>query len=397
MQQPSRDHEQKSDGGSVAAKAAIQKSSVRVRPVFLVWAPSSPRAEGLSSALGAELILLSYRFKRKWYTPVKYPLLLMKSISALKARRPRLIICQEPSPFCTISALLYRSLFERNARIIVDAHTADFEPPWSRLMAIHRKILGRASLVIVTNNGLKQRVMSRYSVKRCQVLADRVPATAERIRTDNDLSKPSRSSFKVAVVCSFAPDEPIREVIAAACLVPEATFYITGDSRHAEKFGVAPRGKNNDGNVVFTGYLPKSDYLSLLSDADAVMALTNRDDTMLSGAAEALGLARPLITSSWPALKEYFDRGTLYVDNSPGQIAAAVRRAMSNLPRLTEEIDELRLVKQQEWLQQFAEVRATLNAVAPDSGVLPATDRPVQAVSSGSDSSANGISGSEAT
>ena len=324
--------------------------------VFLGWAPSSPRAEGISNALGARLFLLSYKFKKKIYSPIKYPLLFWKSISLLSKNKPHTIICQDPSPFCTLAAIAYRFLTRSKPDIIVDAHTAAIQSPWSKMKVLHRWILRRARAVIVTNSGLKNRLTVEYGVDNCIVLPDRIPEMGDGpVHTSIGMRD---SQFRVAVISSFAPDEPIQDVINAARIAPDVTFYITGDSSAAPKKIVADGGTLP--NVVFTGYLSRSDYVALLSGVNAVVALTKRDDTMLAGAHEALSLAKPLITSTHPALVQYFDMGTIHVSNSSEEIARAVESAKERETLLREEAVELRQRRREEWTRQFDSAKKLL-------------------------------------
>lgn len=53
---------------------------------------------------------------------------------------------------------------------------------------------------------------------------------------------------------------------------------------------------------------------------------------------EAMALGQPLITSDWPLLRETFAGGTLHVDNSAAQIAAAVVEAVRERDTLRAEM-----------------------------------------------------------
>ena len=124
---------------------------------------------------------------------------------------------------------------------------------------------------------------------------------------------PMKSGFNVAFISTFANDEPVDEVVAAAALVPEVNFYITGDTRRrpAEFFAAAPP------NVTFTGFLnPNGEYLGLLRGMDAAIVLTTRNYTLQLGGCGAVAVGKPLITSDWPYLHEVFGGGTLFVPNT---------------------------------------------------------------------------------
>jgi glycosyltransferase involved in cell wall biosynthesis len=167
----------------------------------------------------------------------------------------------------------------------------------------------------------------------------------------------NKSSFKAVVICSFAPDEPIVEVVDAAKILPEVTFYLTGDNSQAKWLNK----ESASSNVIFTGYLNKEDYFSLLREADTIVVLTKRDNTMLSGAYEAVALCKPLITSNWPVLKNYFDRGTIHVNNDSEEIKNAIMTVMIKGSQLEKEIKQLKEIRTKEWNNQFINFKALLS------------------------------------
>jgi glycosyltransferase involved in cell wall biosynthesis len=155
--------------------------------------------------------------------------------------------------------------------------------------------------------------------------------------------------FNVAVVATWASDEPVEAVFDAAARCPDATFHVTGRPPDIGRYsGRIPA------NVRLTGFLEETAYNGLLAHADAVMCLTTRDHTMQNGAAEALYLGTPIITSDWAILREYFSRGTIHVDNSAEAIAAAVRRMQEEGPRYRVEVQALRDEIAERWRRDRA-------------------------------------------
>jgi glycosyltransferase involved in cell wall biosynthesis len=346
--------------------------------LFLAWAPYSVRAESISRRLGASLHTLSYKTRLKVYAPVKYPLLFYKTLHLLASERPTTIICQTPPIFCPLAAMFYAASNKRkNIRVIIDAHTASFEKPWSLpiLKTITRWAIGNAMAVIVANAELQNVVCENYGVMPL-VLDDGVPQLdyASQEASQISISRGSKydqhhhplsmhpqlrpkeledqgasTKFAVAVISSFASDEPIEEVIEAAKILAETTiFYITGDpSRLASRR--LSEWKHTPNNVIFTGFLNKRDYISLLKKVDAVMVLTRRHDNMLSGAHEALALEKPLITSDWPPLRKYFSAGTAYVNNSVKGIVNAIKYVQLEKEQMKEDMRALKEQRQNEW------------------------------------------------
>jgi glycosyltransferase involved in cell wall biosynthesis len=166
------------------------------------------------------------------------------------------------------------------------------------------------------------------------------------------------------VVNTWSGDEPIVEVAAAAAELPEVTFEVTGhaDARVARLGPLPP-------NVHFAGFLPDADYYDLMQRAQAVICLTTRDHTMQRGACEALSLGTPIITSDWPLLRSYFDRGTVHVDNTAPGIRDGVQGMMEHYDRYLDEIARLREVRRADWDARRAELVGLLqHAAASHSG-----------------------------
>jgi glycosyltransferase involved in cell wall biosynthesis len=346
--------------------------------IFLVWAPYSVRAESISNRLGASLHTLSYKTRLKVYAPVKYPLLFYKTLHLLASEKPTTIICQTPPIFCPLAAMFYAAINKRkNLRIIIDAHTASFEKPWSLpiLKTITRRAIRNAMAVIVANKELQKVVHQNYGVMPL-VLDDGVPqvyyanqeasqirgsrdskyhqqylplSTHHQLQLKEEKDENALTKFAVAVISSFADDEPIQEIIEAAKILAETTtFYVTGDpSRLASK--KLSEWKRSATNVIFTGFLNQREYISLLMKVDAVMVLTKRHHNMLSGAHEALALEKPLITSDWAPLRKYFSSGTAYVDNSVKGIVSAVKYVQLEKDQMKEEMRVLKQQRLEEW------------------------------------------------
>jgi glycosyltransferase involved in cell wall biosynthesis len=162
----------------------------------------------------------------------------------------------------------------------------------------------------------------------------------------------------VVVICSFSPDEPISEVLQASKMLPEIEFYITGDYTRA----LERPDKKITPNVILTGYLNRNDYAALLRSADTIIALTKRDNTMLSGANEAFALSKPLITTGWPSLRNYFGTAAVYVSNhhTPEEIAEAVNEVGNKKTDLVKESKQLKNLRNKEWQDRFENFKAIL-------------------------------------
>jgi glycosyltransferase involved in cell wall biosynthesis len=210
----------------------------------------------------------------------------------------------------------------------------------------------RAITTIVTNDHFADRV--RAWGGHALVLRD-IPTTFPDGGT-----YPVEQTFNVVVVNTFAPDEPVGEVLAAAADLGDVRFHITGDTNRPGD----DLPTNLPPNARFTGFLSDEDYYALLRASDAVMCLTTRDHTMQRGACEALSLGVPIITSDWPLLKDYFSKGTVYVDNTAPDIRRGVDNMLRHHDRFVTEIRELQVEQRREWEQALSSLSELLTGAA---------------------------------
>jgi glycosyltransferase involved in cell wall biosynthesis len=330
----------------MSSEATLADASPLRRTAFVVW---SPQYKGTRSAwLAKELGVPA----PKYFAPtagrglraavVKYPRQFVATLLTLAKERPRVVFVQSPPSFATWAAALYAVV--ARAALVIDAHSDAFERSiWTRPRWLNAVVARRAATTIVTTGHWAQRVAGMGG--RAVV----VPAIPTNLEVGE---APAIEGFAVVFVATWASDEPVESVLEAARSCPDATFYLTG--RPPASYAKGAAGLPD--NVRLTGFLPEPTYNALLANAGAVMCLTTRDHTMQNGAAEALYLGTPIITSDWQVLREFFPRGTIHVDNSPAAIVDAVRRIAADGDRYRAEVRSLR----NELLERWANDRATI-------------------------------------
>jgi glycosyltransferase involved in cell wall biosynthesis len=277
--------------------------------------------------------------------PAKYLYQAVATVALLSRRRPRLILVQSPPSLAVLVVAIYGTV--TGASYVVDAHSdAMLSPYWTRPRWLHRLLARRALATIVTNEHFAQRI--RRWGAAALVLRD-IPTSFPRGPIPPDLG-----SFNVLVVSTFASDEPLSEVLVAAGMLPEVTFHVTGDPSRADERLLA----DAPANVRFTGFLPDERYYALMRGSQAVMCLTTRDHTMQRGACEALSLGRPIITSDWPLLRDYFSQGTVHVGAAADDIRRGVLEMRGGHERYAREMIELQARQSQEWEAGLASLTA---------------------------------------
>jgi glycosyltransferase involved in cell wall biosynthesis len=210
-------------------------------------------------------------------------------------------------------------------------------PYWTRPRWLYRFLSRQAVATIVTNEHFASEV--RRGGGRSLVIPD--------IPTSYPVEQPFAvdGAFNIMVVNTFSSDEPLGEILAAAKGLGDVVFYVSGDTRYADRQMLA----RVPANVRFTGFLPRDSYYSLMKSSQAVMCLTTRNHTMQGGAGEALSMGKPIVTSKWPLLEEYFCKGTVHVDNSAAGVREGVREMVRNHARYAAEITELQGEKHRTW------------------------------------------------
>lgn len=311
------------------------------KSLFLVWGPPShgPRSKVFARELGIDELHFIYSTKRRGWlaAPLKYPYQAIQTLRLLFQKRPKVIFVQSPPSFAVLFVYIYCVL--TGGRYIVDAHSAAMLwSVWTRPQWLYSFLARNAVATIVTNEHFAERITGWGA--RALVVRD-IPTSFPKGGSYEGLN----GHFNLVVVSTFAADEPLDEVVEAAADLHDVNFYITGNKNRADA-GLLARARPN---VHFTDYLPDEAYYGLMSSGDAVMCLTTRNHTMQRGACEALSLGKPIITSDWPLLQEYFNKGTVHVPNTQAGIEAGVKELQQHYETYQAEIRNLKQEKKLEW------------------------------------------------
>ena len=322
-------------------------TDLKGKKIWLTW-EFQRRNRGLANALGFKLYELDIKASRL----LRYIRCLYETINILISEKPNIVIVQNPSIILTVFGLFARSIFRY--KIGVDAHNSGIYPLEGRLwilVLISVWIQKKADFIIVTNEELRKLVNANGG--RGLILPDRLPTPPDKIQPISLWGR-----VNIVYICTFSEDEPFREVLKAANLLPQdMVVYFTGNFR----------GKidehNVPGNVKLLGYVSEEEYWSFLQSADIVMDLTMRENCLVCGAYEALVLNKPMILSDTKALRSYFSTGCIFVKPDYGAIAHGIKEAAINLPRLKREAQLLRNEVNKKWNKYFNKVKPYIEAL----------------------------------
>jgi glycosyltransferase involved in cell wall biosynthesis len=244
----------------------------------------------------------------------------------------------------------YLLAFRSKPKILIDVHTGAISKPWSKNLS--RLIMKHASVNIVINKEQQNHLIQNYHI-RPVVLEDPIPDFTDLLlsaKKHEGYELELKAIFNVAVISSFAFDEPLQAVFDAASELADVYFYITGDKKNADKKLLI---KKSD-NVILTGFLEYNTYIDLLQKVDVIMDLTTDNTSIVGGAFEAVALEQPLITSDWIPLRRYFNKGTIYVNNSSDDIREAIKVAMTKKDELSREMHQLKIERTKEWKEKIS-------------------------------------------
>ena len=304
--------------------------------VFLAW-QKHRRSVTLCSCLGIRSMFLENSFHRL----LKYPLFTWKTLLFLFKERPQVLIVQNPSIVLSCITLLIKPVLQ--FFLIIDAHNGGviwngsarwfFQPI---LNILHRY----ANITIVTNEPLSDIIIEHGG--NPFILPDAIPdfrSNTTRVFNRGD-------TFIITFINTFSSDEPYKEVFAASKLLPNNTLvYITGN---VEKAGGVSQF-NCEGNVIFKGYIPETNYLDLLGKSDCIIDLTIRDNCLVCGAYEGLALGIPMVLSDSVVTRQLFNKGVAYCKADALSIMEAILDVMENHATYQKQLIVLRNELQAEW------------------------------------------------
>ena len=260
----------------------------RTRPAvsFVAWGAVSGRSSEIAAALGGEA---HCRFppESTWrpHAAVRYALCTLDTVAYLLRRRPRAIIVTNPPLVAGYVAWACARLL--GCPVVLDSHPGGFgaqgDHVSAKLQGLHRWLARHVDGCAVASAPWVEVVESwgGRAVELHEAPPGALPASLGDL--EERPGGPTERGLRVLCVGRLAPDEPSEEVAAAAALVPDCRFLVTGDPKRAPTLiERAPP------NVTFTGYLAHDDYLRALQEADVVMTLTTEPSSVMRAAYEAV-------------------------------------------------------------------------------------------------------------
>ncbi len=318
---------------------------IEARAIWITW-EKQIRNQSMAQELGVPL----YEFISERTRMFRYVELSLRTLGALRENKPEVLFVQNPSIVLSFIAILVRPFFGFKA--VVDCHNSGLHPLERRSRALNLVadwIAGSADLTIVTNAALASEVHDKGG--KAFVMPDPLPNIESKGEILN-IESPS-----LLFICTWALDEPYREVMEAAEGL-DATIYITGNYRKAIKEDEVKKIPNN---VVLLGFVDRETYDSYLNSVDLVVDLTTRDNCLVCGAYEAVSAEKPMVISDTKINREVFNQGAIYTENDSVSVRRSVLHAISDLDQLAEGVAQLKKQRQESTCNLVRELKIELN------------------------------------
>ena len=222
-------------------------------------------------------------------------------------------------------------------------HTVAFTAlAWRLLRAFERPVLRQARAVVVTNEELAARVRSWGA--RAFVLPDPLPEPPPDLPAAHEREE-------VTIVATYSKDEPLWLLPDVARRRPDLRLRSRGSPRRPVGLAGEPAGDRVSRERAYWEQLKRS---------AAVVVLTTRSATLLSGGYEALVLGRPLVTSDHAVLREYFGDAAVYADADVESLTMALSDALDRGEELVARLRALATRRAAEWERDAARLLAAV-------------------------------------
>jgi glycosyltransferase involved in cell wall biosynthesis len=334
--------------------------------IWLSW-ETQRRTVELSRKFNAQLHILETSKKG---VP-RYLVLTQRTIRTLLTCKPEIVFVQNPSVILATLVLLLRPLF--GYRVVVDRHTNfkfgtrhSRQLKWRVFHALSQFTLRAADITIVTNRYL--RLYIKQQGANAYILPDPLPA----LRPGDHHSAGETGKLSGFFVCTFAEDEPYREVFEAMKQHPDTDFYVTGNFKKANPNTLDAVGNN----IHLLGFVPEQDYIDHLFRCDFSIILTTQEFTLNCGAYESLVANKPAVLANTLTIRRYFSKGFVYTD--PCSVDA-INHAIGEVGRRLDELkaDQVTLRKEltQEWSILKDRIDQQIQVLTPTGATDPTSNQ----------------------
>jgi glycosyltransferase involved in cell wall biosynthesis len=247
-------------------------------------------------------------------------------------RKPQVLLLQLPQGPLLLEAYILKKLI--GCKIIADVHTGFLlNTNWkgSILNTPFVKLLAVTDWIIVHNEAQLD-IISKNVKNKTVVVYD--PWTL--IATESKVNKHEKY---IVFPASFAPDEPLEEVIKAVNTSEQTTkLYITGNWKRMPELK-----KYTTEKIQFTGFLPNQEFNDLLSGASAIITGTTREYTTMMSAWEAIAYNKPLAVTATKTLKIMYSPYAIFYNWKSNQ---SIKKALQTISTAQPDLNNREYLRQ---------------------------------------------------
>lgn len=331
------------------------------KSLYFAWVPFQRRQVSMESYFNYSCVFLPLKWRaNKLAKLASYAVNMFMMIVLLFKEKPIQVWIQVPQTFliwpCVIYKIISKVLFRKRVLIIADCHNAMFRTPWCKV-PLGISLLKKCDVSIVHNSSQIQAAEKLGVDTSSMYVLEDAPANFDFCTEEVDVVNVPKPW--VLFPASFAKDEPIKELVEVAKILPDYSFFITGNKQRAK--GILNLNSLPE-NVNLMGFMDIDKFDWLLLNSDLILALTIFDGIQLSVCNEAVGATKPMVASNTSILMELFPKGTVFVDPlSVKSMAEGIVTALVEVDRLSDEMGEFKGVRYTYWESQAKQVSAKLN------------------------------------
>ena len=276
----------------------------------------------------------SFFYKVRPASLIKYPIQAIKTLIKLVKTRHHVIIVQNPPIFAALTCLIYRRIYQ--VRIVVVHHSI-----WSRggaiknpivtsfLIPIEKICVGNADLNTTYADDWEHE-LSRMGAGNALTIYDFVDENWSEKADFSVMKKFSKGKKIVVMPCGgHVLERP--DLLIEACKDLNATIVITGERKYLQRH-IAKANEIGAENVVFTGFLPDTQYRALIASCDFAANITEQPYGIPHMLTEALASKRPIIIDKNPAVEKLLGKNCPFIipDNEVSSIRRTFLSAFEN-------------------------------------------------------------------
>lgn len=291
------------------------------RRLVVAWSQNPGRPQALAEVVGASALTLYPRPLGSSNPLLRYAVSAILTLVEIVRRRPAVVIVQNPVVFPALIAWAWTAA--TSGKLILDSHPSAFGAKDNRqgrlMLPVSRWLSRRAVATLVTVPAYVE-LLESWGARGIVVHEPPVEAVA-----------PDRRATRLGATVAFCPtlfaeDEPIRELVDVARLLPHVTFAFTGRPERCP----VPEADRPD-NWVLLGFVSLDRFLEHMASSDVVLSLTDDVTSVARSAYEATYLELPLVVSDVPSMVEHFPHAVSCGD-TPSDIARAISEATRRPP-----------------------------------------------------------------